>query len=66
MHLWVHGRINGHCLFTHRIFLEGPMKFDIVRCEQCTGLLKLCVRAGFGIAMSAIRLAVWACMAEKR
>jgi hypothetical protein len=35
------------------------MKFDIVRCEQCT-LLKLCVRTGFGIATSAIALGVLA------
>jgi hypothetical protein len=34
MHLWVHDRINRHCLFIHRIFSAGPMKFDIVRCEQ--------------------------------
>jgi hypothetical protein len=28
MHLWIHDRINRYCLFTHRIFLEGPMKFE--------------------------------------
>jgi len=46
MHLWIHDRINSYCLFIHRIISAGPMKFDIVRCEQRT-LLKLCVRTRF-------------------